>query len=124
MSITVGIQIVKKDKNADNSANKNKWVSWKNRDLDFWIHGFLFKKHNLEKKHDKGDRYIAVVPKEVLKEMGETMLSEEKFNACMKYSYEEADWEDDKAASYGRYFIYLAEIVKDDEELQYYDFAY
>lgn len=80
MSITVGIELCKKPKNpldGDELASleriTDKWVSWKNIQVDIWMDEFLFEEHE-EECHPVGVSYDeelwhAVIPIPVIEEM-------------------------------------------------------
>lgn len=123
MSITVGIEIIKKDKS---KKDENKpLLTWKRPEINMWITEFLFRKHKneVEWKEINGE-YYCIIPKMIMEEMANT-IQQGNYDYC-----EEARHflDDDLVKRY--YFHDYAEIIyqmldeiEEDEEFNLYDFG-
>ena len=121
MSISRFIDIVKKDRNADNSTNKNNWIGWKAECLDFWILEILFEIKDLYFTMDPKLGEICIIPKEVMEEMA-TALKERKFEICPEacsYFCNYTTWHGDRLQMFGETVEKFIKKAKDDEEFIY-----
>ena len=121
MSITRGIEILKKDPAKERPLGSRPCVSWKNRDLDMWIREYVFDKMDTTTYREGPEYYSCTIPKEQLLQMADDLVNR-RFELCPDYcEYFHAHDLEDCGPRYGGFFRELADDLQDDEVLVYYD---
>ena len=123
MSITRGIEIRHKDPAKDQPFYACPGVSWKDYGFDMWMSEWLcLFLPNLEPYETDEDYWSCIIEKEDLLRLAGDLLRGD-LSICPKaYDWMEGEklYEKD-AKRFGEHFRYLAERLKDDEMLVYYD---
>ena len=123
MSITRGIEIRRKDPSKDRPFYACPGVSWKDYGFDMWVSEWLNKFiPNLAPYETDNDYWSRIIEKKDLLRMADDLLQCRLYVCPQAYDWMEGEKLYEKDAKYfGEYFRYLAERLKADEMLIYYD---
>lgn len=122
MSITRGIEIKKKEPGADNTINNNHFVSWKDRNFNMWVSEWIFTYIPEREMYERSpEGWSFAIKKDDLLKMADDLI-EHRFSVCSEtYDGFFDELVENYAYQFGLAFRTLAEKVKDDELLRYYD---
>ena len=126
MSLTVGIEIWKKDWTSKTRSKNAECVSWKNREFNAWFLEWLWRYapvENVLESYIHGpfeeSVYTQIEP-DTLRRMAEDLISH-RLEVCDGY-HGFVDPEDyPYAEQYGRFFMELVDKLQEDEMLVHYD---
>ena len=122
MSITRGIEIKKKAPGTDNSINNSNFVSWKDHVFDMWVSEWIstyIPEREMDERSPEG--WSFAIKKNDLLKMADDLI-QRHFSVCPEtYDGFFDELVENYAYQLGLAFRNLAEKVKDDELLRYYD---